>query len=276
MVLLSKIRTAIRVFSTFGIVQLFRVCIRKFGLGKPANRLFKIPVGVIFYKKVDFSNEFLSQTLGIEEVAIENLRREFFRYQSGLSLTLLEPRKSFFATEYDLGSGMSEILYLAVRTKRPIKVIETGVAAGVSTNLILSVLQENGVGNCVSIDITDEVGEVIENLLKRRWELQVLPEFSREKAFREILVANSDATLFLHDSDHSNSWQIKEFCGVTELLTKVELILFDDISEALIAFIQENYPDFRILVIDEGGKYSGVIYKTGFADQEIEKISKHD
>jgi hypothetical protein len=267
MALMSKIRTALSVLSTFGIVELFRVFIRKFRLGTRLIVHPKIPDNVIVIDKVGLSNRTLSHVLGIEEVAIKNYRDEFFIYQSARSKSLIEPRESFFNTEYDLGSGMSEILYLAVRTKCPIKVIETGVAAGVSTNLILYVLQENGVGNCVSIDITNEVGEVIEDHLKKRWELQVLPEFSREKAFKEILIANSDATLFLHDSDHSNSWQIKEFCGVIELLTKVELILFDDISEALIAFIQENYSDFRILVIDEGKKYSGVIYKTDFTDQ---------
>lgn len=267
MVFVSKIRTALSVLSTFGIVELFRVFIRKFRLGKTTNRLSKIPNNVIVTDKVGLSNKTLSQVLGIEEVAIGTSRDEFFRYQSARSKSLLEPRESFFNTEYDLGSGMSEVLYLAVRTKFPIKVIETGVAAGVSTNLILYVLQENGVGNCVSIDITNEVGEVIEDHLKKRWELQVLPKFSRENAFRDLLIANSDATLFLHDSDHSYSWQIKEFSGVIELLHKVELILFDDISETLIVFIQDNYPDFRILVIDEGEKYSGVIYKTELTDQ---------
>lgn len=262
MVFMSKIRTALSVFSTFGMVELFRVCVRKFSLKEPINHLLKVPTGVIIYEKGDLSRKILSLLLGIQEETIGNLRDEFFRYEGDISKALLEPRSSFFNTDYDLGSGMSEILYLAVRAKRPMKVIETGVAAGVSTNLILYALQENGNGKCVSIDITNEVGEVIDSGLKGRWELQVLPEFSREKTFRKILIANSDSTLFLHDSDHSNSWQIKEFSGVIELLTRVELVLFDDISETLIAFIQENYPDFRILVIDEGKKYSGVIYKT--------------
>ena len=267
MALNSKIRTALSVFSTFGTVELFRTCIRKFVRTEPLSEIIKFPKGVSLYRKSELSDSILSNVLCLDEMLIGQLRVEYSRYNQKIRERLLAPRSSFFSTQYDLGLGMSEVLFLAVRGKKPSKIIETGVAAGVSTNLILSVLQDNKFGKCVSIDITDKVGEVIEDLLKKRWKLQVLPKFSREKAFRDILIVNSDATLFLHDSDHSNLWQIKEFSGVIELLTKVELILFDDISETLIVFIQENYPNFRILVIDEGKKYSGVIYKTELTDQ---------
>ena len=262
--LFSKIQTARSVYSTFGIIEILRVFLRKFRSRKTSNPLIKISQDISIIDKKQLSNRILSQILGIDESEIKKLRREFSAYQSYINHSTVEQRTSFFHSEYDLGSGMSEILYLAIRSKLPAKVIETGVAAGVSTNLILYVLHENGFGNCVSIDITEKVGEVIENDLKRRWKLQVLPEFSREKAFKEILIANSDATVFLHDSDHSDSWQIKEFCGVIDMLIKVEVILFDDITETLIHFIQKSYPDFRIFVINEGEKYSGVIYKSKF------------
>jgi len=232
-------------------------------LGKVVN----FPKGVSLYRASELPDSILLRILCLDEELIQQVRVEHSKYDQSIRERLLAPRFSFFSTQYDLGLGMSEVLFLAVRGKKPSKIIETGVAAGVSTNLILFVLQKNQNGKCISIDITPKVGEIIEDELKHRWQLEVLPEFSREDAFNKILIANSDATLFLHDSDHANSWQIKEFSAVIQHLAQVQLILFDDISEALIEFIQENHPKFQVLVIDEGRKYSGIIYK---ADQSVD------
>jgi hypothetical protein len=76
----------------------------------------------------------------------------------------------------------------------------------------------------VSTNITSEVGEVTQNSFKKGWGLQVLPEFSREKVFRELLIANSATYV---------------------------LMIFE---KTLIAFIQENYSDFRTIDIDKRGK----------------------
>ena len=265
MVLMSKIRTAIKVLYTFGIIELFRICIKKFVKTEPLSEAAKFPKEVSFYRKSELSNSILSNVLCLDEVLIGQLRVEHSRYNQRIRERLLAPRSSFFSTQYDLGLGMSEVLFLAVRGKKPSKIIETGVAAGVSTNLILFALNENQNGKCVSIDITPKVGEIIEDELKNRWQLEVLPEFSREDNFNKILIANLDATFFLHDSDHAKSWQIKEFSAVIQHLAQVQLILFDDISEALIEFIREYHPKYQVLMIDEGQKYSGIIYKAELA-----------
>jgi hypothetical protein len=47
------------------------------------------------------------------------------------------------------------------------------------------------------------------------------------------------------------------------------LILFDDISEALIEYIQDQHPSYQVLMIDEGQKYSGIIYKTDLSADNL-------
>ncbi len=75
-------------------------------------------------------------------------------------------------------------------------VIETGVAAGVSTNAMLSALQINGAGNLLSLDITLKVGELVDDKLKTRWKLEILPELARENSFAKYLKENNEATIF--------------------------------------------------------------------------------
>jgi hypothetical protein len=156
---------------------------------------------------------------------------------------------------------MIEFVFLCILTKKPLTVIETGVAAGVSTNAVLSALEVNGAGNLLSLDITSKVGELVDDKLKTRWKLGILPELARENSFAKYLKENNGATIFLHDSDHSGAWQIKEFNNVVLHLPDIELILFDDISQDLIDYISSNYVDYRIIVIDENRKYSAIILK---------------
>jgi len=46
-----------------------------------------------------------------------------------------------------------EILYVIVRLLKPEKVVETGVAAGVSSAFILEAMDDNGIGTLYSIDL---------------------------------------------------------------------------------------------------------------------------
>jgi predicted O-methyltransferase YrrM len=157
---------------------------------------------------------------------------------------------------------MSEFIFICTRIKKPHLVIETGVAAGVSTNSILSALYLNGSGDLLSLDITSKVGELVDEKFKSVWKLEILPELARENSFANYLKENSQATVFLHDSDHSGSWQIKEFCNAVRHLPSLELILFDDISQELINFIVENHAGFQVIIIDENRKYSAIILKS--------------
>jgi predicted O-methyltransferase YrrM len=118
--------------------------------------------------------------------------------------------------------GLKEaILYLLVRTLRPERVIETGVAQGISTTFILEAMAANGRGHLVSVDLPSyaatggapptgvrghrvslkagfQPGWLVPEPLRNRWELilgdakEVLPRLPEDPP-----------DLFVHDSLHT-------------------------------------------------------------------------
>jgi len=256
-----KALTAIKVFRAFGILQLLKLSMHKLGSGSARHLEIPLPTGVRIATSSEWTDLFFSRILGVPEDKVRSARVEYSNYQGSFEGKVKVPRKQFFDSIFDLGPGMSEFLYTAILVSKPQKVIETGVAAGVSTNTILSALQLNGIGNLVSIDITTQVGELVDENLKNLWRLQILPEIGKEKAFARYLQQNTDATIFLHDSDHSDSWQKKEFENLIREIPGIEFIFFDDIGQGLIDFIKLNFENYETTVLDENRKFSGVVHK---------------
>ena len=256
-----KALTAVKVFRTFGVLELLKLTFRKLNYRSAQNLITPLPSGVIVTTSEDWTDEFFARILGASDEEVRSARFEYSRYQRSFEEKIKIPRKQFFDSIFDLGPGMLEFLFTAILVNKPLKIIETGVAAGASTNTILSALKLNGVGKLFSLDITEQVGELVDEILKPSWQLQILPEIGREKSFAKHLLDNQDATLFLHDSDHSDSWQIKEFENVIREIPEIGLILFDDIGQGLINFIKLNFKNFEIIVFDENRKFSGIISK---------------
>lgn len=257
----NRLQTAIRVFLTFGFLEIVRLSIRKIRCRQQLNIELPQLSGVSTYSEHEWTNELFAQILCSTEEEVRLARAEYLRYQIAFQEKILSPRKQFFDSIFDLGPGMSEFLFTAIKVKKPSKVVETGVAAGVSTNTILTALHSNANGKLFSVDITSQVGELVDDVLKARWQLSILPDVGREKSFAKYLRENADASIFLHDSDHSSDWQIKEFTCVVRELTKVDLILFDDVGQELIDFIFLNFPESQVIVLDENRKFSGIVRK---------------
>ncbi|NBU57569.1 MAG: class I SAM-dependent methyltransferase [Actinobacteria bacterium] len=257
----TKIKTAARVLDTFGLFELVRLAVRKLNTSQKDHLEVSMPRGVEIKVAADLTDEFYSSMFKVSRDELGKARSQYLAYQKRFSERVASPRTSFFNPIFDLGLGMSEFVFLCILIKKPLTVIETGVAAGVSTNAALTALQINGAGRLLSLDITPKVGELVDDKLKNRWKLEILPELARENSFSKYLKENREATIFLHDSDHSGAWQIKEFGNVIRHLPGIELILFDDISQDLIDFISSNHKDYRITVIDENRKYSAIILK---------------
>ena len=156
---------------------------------------------------------------------------------------------------------MGLLIYCYVRLVRPRIVIETGVAAGVSTSILLEALRKNGNdGRLVSIDVTEKVGEVIPAHLKVNWKLEVLNKRSRENSLVSLLNRNRDCEVFLHDSNHSVEWQILEFTKALGKLKNCSVLFFDDVAPALVGYVKENYPQIQMLILNEGRKFSGAFF----------------
>jgi len=128
------------------------------------------------------------------------------------------------------------VLYLACRLMRPETVVETGVADGCSSCLILAALAANGKGNLRSIDLPNQPGEEIARPtgwlvppeLRSRWELIV---GDARNLLPPLLERLGEIDLFFHDSDHSYENMTREFGLAWAHLKTGGALVADDVTE---------------------------------------------
>ena len=160
--------------------------------------------------------------------------------------------------EFDAGtlSGQEgELLYALVRAIRPLRIVETGTANGVSTTFLLTALERNGTGTLVSIDLPffDEDGRlepvvegtsidlydaspvppgkqpgwIVPDRLRVRWELRLGDA-------RELLpaaVAEGEVGLFFHDSLHTREHMLFEFETAWPWIASGGVLAADDVFQ---------------------------------------------
>ncbi len=99
-------------------------------------------------------------------------------------------------------------VYCLVRHLRPLKVVETGVARGMTSRFILEALDRNGAGHLWSIDLPPpldpelnaEVGLAVEGPCCERWSYI---RGSSRHCLPRLLSSLGEIDLFLHDSLHT-------------------------------------------------------------------------
>jgi predicted O-methyltransferase YrrM len=141
----------------------------------------------------------------------------------------------------DFGRSEEE-LYVLIRVIRPRIVVETGVAAGVSSWIILESLTEQGFGSLYSIDIGDEswpslrgrgIGWIVPDSLRSRWKL-IIGDGPQELS--KLLPSLGPIDLFFHDSDHSYTNTKNELSVVWPYLREGGVALVDDVNFSNPAF----------------------------------------
>ncbi|HKV90647.1 MAG TPA: class I SAM-dependent methyltransferase, partial [Thermoplasmata archaeon] len=119
-------------------------------------------------------------------------------------------------------------VYGLVRILRPDRIVETGVANGISSWLILGALDQNGQGRLVSVDVRDDVGTLVPRDLRDRWDLTILGRSGGRHSLREVLRAARPLDMFLHDSAHTYGHQLSEYRAAWSSLTPTGTLLSDD------------------------------------------------
>jgi predicted O-methyltransferase YrrM len=137
---------------------------------------------------------------------------------------------------FDLARAGGEFLYAWCRMIRPDLVVETGVANGLSSSIILRALSENQNGHLVSIDVRDDVGALARLTNQDRWELVVLQGRSLRMEFKRVMSNLPRGDLFLHDSNHTYDWQRFEMEVASSWLSSDGLLVVDD-ADASYAFL---------------------------------------
>ena len=254
---MTKVRTLIKVLQTFGLIEVFLIIYRK--MCSDVRPKSNYQSHLTPQCDTEITSVFRSIPCEVEE--IESARNELKIY---LDANLRNPtiRKSFFDSKFDFGEASNEILFLLIRILKPSVVLETGVAAGQSSDTILHALRLNEKGHLFSVDVTNQVGELIQEDNKSRWSLFVLPKFRRRRAFTMFAQRLGSIDFFLHDSDHSDVWQLFELSIVMKCVPPPNILFFDDVSHSLISEIQSVYPSYSVHYILEKSKCAALIVRS--------------
>lgn len=149
------------------------------------------------------------------------------------------------------GAGATNLLFFLTRMLRPNVVVETGVAAGFSSQAFLSAMERNGGGILYSSDFPyfrlanpeKYVGILVEKSLKRDWRL--FTNGDREN-LPQILSECRDIDLFHYDSDKTYSGREFAMGQIEAKLAERSVLIFDD--------IQDNW-HFRDIAHQSGKQY---------------------
>jgi predicted O-methyltransferase YrrM len=137
-----------------------------------------------------------------------------------------------YPESYAIEDETSFLLYSLVRCLRPRAVLETGVADGRSSCIILQAMAKNGVGVLYSVDVSSEVGSLVSDEMGDRWHLKLLGRDVR-RDLQAIVNDMPEIDIFIHDSDHSYLWQLFEYrVALGKIQSKMGLICSDDVDKS--------------------------------------------
>jgi predicted O-methyltransferase YrrM len=142
----------------------------------------------------------------------------------------------YYPRTHGVEAETSAALYGLGRLLRPGCVVETGVADGRSSWLLLAALERNGAGVLHSFDVNATAGRLVGH--HPRWQLKILSTASPETSLRRALARIGGIDLFFHDSDHMYLPQLFEYGEAWPRMTPGGVLASDDVncSRAFIDF----------------------------------------
>jgi predicted O-methyltransferase YrrM len=135
------------------------------------------------------------------------------------------------------GGGFYPMLYFLTRLRKPAVIVETGVAAGFSSQMFLDALETNGqTGRLYSSDfpyfrLQDPerfIGLLVDDRLRQRWTLYIDGD---EQSLPRILRQVGSIDLFHYDSDKSFSGRAQAIERILPRMASGGLIIMDDIQD---------------------------------------------
>ena len=133
--------------------------------------------------------------------------------------------------------AMSGAAWCAVQHLRPATVVETGVAHGVTSRVVLDAMQRVGRGQLFSIDLPAvdpalhrEIGIAVPDRLKGRW--TYVAGTSRER-LPELLRRNGEPGVFIHDSLLTGRNTRFELSTIWPVLRPGGVVIVDDVHRSL-------------------------------------------
>jgi len=135
---------------------------------------------------------------------------------------------------YGIDKTSGFFLYILCKILKPEKIIETGVAYGLTSAYILQALHENKKGTLYSIDYVfrpweskSMIGALIPDNLRDRWKLIY---GSSSQKLKKLLISLGSVDIFFHDSLHTFDNMTFEFNTAWPFIRKEGFLLSDDIA----------------------------------------------
>jgi predicted O-methyltransferase YrrM len=163
-----------------------------------------------------------------------------------------------FPQDFSAGTHISRVLYFIVRARKPQTVLETGVANGHMTVVLLAALGRNEGGELHSTDVRPDVGCLLSPSERRSWNYHLLPPAQVRTSFTAVLKRLPTVDLFFHDSQHGYGWQSFEYEAVSRHMSPDGVIASDDVdsSYAFLDFCATHEREPRLVF--DGKKTAGV------------------
>ena len=173
-----------------------------------------------------------------------------------LSHVLATPARGQYPVEYDIETETALLLFLLIRWRRPQTVVETGIARGASSFVMLSALQRNGKGSLFSLDIDPGAGELVPGELKNAWRKILINPRKPKSSFADFVSSAPPIDFFFHDSNHRQSWMEYEFRSILPTMTAGGILGSDDVQGNRAFISRVTDPAQRVILLD-GRKASG-------------------
>ncbi len=163
--------------------------------------------------------------------------------------------------------GLARVVWCLTRHLRAASVVETGVARGITSRVILEALERNGGGRLYSIDLPAldttfhaEIGAAVPRDLRARWTYLNGTSRSRLPALLEEL---GEIDLFVHDSSHTARNLRFELEGAWGALRKGAVVADDIERNSAFGKFTRTRPDIPSFVAaaDDGGALFGIALK---------------
>ena len=139
-----------------------------------------------------------------------------------------------FGPSNDGDAGLVRAIWCLTRHLRPDKVVETGVAHGVTSRFVLEAMERNGGGHLWSVDLPPlernwqkHVGVAVGDRFADRWSYI---KGSSRRRLPELLSRLGQIDLFIHDSLHSKRNVLFELDRAWPALRPGGAIVVDDID----------------------------------------------
>lgn len=203
------------------------------------------------FRRKDSIYKYESKKLEIEEIihlhfpnancSVQNFKQNIWQLEdhtnnffSKLQNETYPSKKKPYPIDYTLDNISSFFLYVLCKMMKPSKVVETGVAYGLSSMYILQALYENKKGILYSIDSVFRpweseqlIGSAIPSYLRGNW---ILILGSSSQKLKKLLMSIGPIDIFFHDSLHTFKNMIFEFETAWPFIIKNGFLISDDIS----------------------------------------------